>query len=219
MAVDFPKINNQFQFRCTQCADCCTGDQTVLLNLYDLYKLSRHLKLPNTRELFEKNILVLKFDEENMVFRPQIRFKTRPFKFCPFLTNEWLESGQIKGWCQLHPQAKPLVCALSPVGVRFDAQEDRIEFLLVPPTSNCPGMKESTIQSLDQYLLPYESEIEWQKVFFKILERCKSKKWSASDFKQHLYSFSVSEPFEQILSNLQKKFLSSHSKAAQRKPK
>ncbi len=207
MAPDFPIIDKQFQFRCTQCADCCSGDQTVLLNLYDLYKLAHYLKLPNTGLLFENKILVLKRDEENRVYRPQIRFKTKPFKFCPFLTNEWTEEQNIKGWCQLHPDAKPLVCSLAPVGVRFDAQKDQLDFLLVPPTTKCPGLKEAHVQSLEAYLQPYTKEIEWQTIFFKILEICKSKNWNVEDFKEQLYSFSVAEPFENILNELQKKFL------------
>ena len=206
MAFDFSKVGEQFQFNCTQCADCCSGDQTVLLNLYDLYKLARHIKLPNTQLLFERKILVLKLDEENHVFRPQIRFKTKPLKFCPFLINEWTENNQIKGWCQLHPHAKPLVCALSPVGIRLDSRQDQLEFLLVPPTSNCPGLKEPVIQSLEKYLQPYKREIEWQTDFFKILEICKSKNWTAEDFKQELYTFPVLEPFEQILNQLRKNF-------------
>jgi len=209
LTSNFPVVQHTFNFKCTQCADCCTGDQIVLLNLFDLYKLAGFLNLQNTVQLFEKGLLIL--HKENGVYRPQIRFKKLPFKFCPFLINDVNESGALKGWCRLHSSAKPLVCALSPIGLRFDVQQDHLEFLLVPPTGSCPGLKEQQVQNRDQYLKSYQKEIELQKRYFKILESCKAKEWNKTQFKQNLYGFSVTSPFEEILETLENKFLKSGS--------
>ncbi|WP_456406870.1 YkgJ family cysteine cluster protein [Caldithrix abyssi] len=202
MGDDFPIIEKTFAFRCTQCADCCTGDQTVFLNLFDLYKMAQYLRLNHTALLFSKKIVALKKDTQNDVYRPVIRFKSRPFKFCPFLINEWGENGKITGWCRLHPRHKPLVCSLAPVGVRFDAAEDSLQFLLVPPTDRCPGLKEAPVQILEEYLAPYQQEIAFQNLFFKVLECVKSNGWSAAQFQHNLYAFSLQKPFAETLEDI-----------------
>ncbi len=206
MSDTFLPAQKEFQFACTQCAECCTGDQSVVLNLFDLYKLSRFLRFANTIELFEQNLLLLKKDEQNNVYRPYIRFKKRPFKFCPFLTNELQADGQLKGWCQLHPHHKPLVCALSPIGISYDVQNHQLEFLFVPPTNACPGLNQPSLQNLEAYLAPYQTEIEFQITFFKILEVVKNFNWQMNDFKTELYSFPVQTPFESILQDFKKRF-------------
>ncbi len=207
MAEQFSPIKSHFQFACTQCADCCTGSQTVPLNLYDLFKLARFRQLQNTVELFQQRLVTLQKDPERAVYRPFVRFKTRPFKFCPFLINEVTETGTLKGWCQLHPEYKPLVCALSPVGVRYDSQSNRTQFLLVPPTIACPGMKQPTTHQLETYLQPFKQEINWQNTFFRILEKTTAFNWNAENFKKQLYTFSVQVPFEQTLTRLMNTFL------------
>ncbi len=196
----FPEIRDGFHFHCTQCADCCTGDQVVRLNLFDLYKMGRFLRLSNSGMLFKKNLVVLLKEQDRPVWRPMIRFKQFPFRFCPFLSNEILEDGTLRGWCQLHLKHKPLVCLLAPVGCRYDAQNKKTDFLLVPPTEHCPGMNGSQYHALHTVIEPVKEEIEWQNQFFDLLEILAHQERPFSFF-QEFYNFSLNDPFPTILNS------------------
>ncbi len=198
----FPEIKNGFNFECTLCGDCCVGDQEVLLNWYDLYNMAQFLSYEHTGQLFTEQWIELVQDETQNVWRPKIRFKEKPFKFCPFLTNELDERNELKGYCQMHPYHKPLVCALAPVGCRYDAQTHNTQFILVPPTEDCPGMNRPKFNLLSDYLTGFEKALHFQAVFFEALERLKHHRLSAAQFREHLYSFGVASSFERILATL-----------------
>lgn len=76
------------------------------------------------------------------VWRPRLRFRTKPLRQCRFLIND-LGEGTYRGLCSLHPHDKPLVCALSPLSREVDdpgfgtAAET---WSFVPPVEGCPGV-------------------------------------------------------------------------------
>jgi len=77
------------------------------------------------------------------VWRPHMRFRTRPVRQCPFLVNDVGEDGLYRGLCSLHPDFKPLVCTLSPLSREVDdlgtgAVVETWSF--VPPVEGCPGV-------------------------------------------------------------------------------
>ena len=172
---DFPEIINEYNFRCTLCANCCTGDQSVLLNLYDLYIMAGHLSMANTKQLFDDHWLRLLKIEQN-VWLPQVRFKLKPYKFCPFLISDRSECGKLIGLCSLHPENKPLVCAMAPVGRIIDFESDKDEFVYVKPAPDCPGVNIKQVNYLDDLKKNYKIELVYQKRFFNILEHIKRKK-------------------------------------------
>jgi Fe-S-cluster containining protein len=202
MPLNFPEIKDGFYFECTLCGDCCTGDQEVLLNWYDLYKMARFLNYGHTADLFADGWVELVQDKVQKVWRPRIRFKERPFKFCPFLSNELDEQDELKGYCQMHPNHKPLVCALAPVGCQYDSTEKKTRFLQVPPTESCPGMERAVYNDLPAYLQPYRQEIAYQEMFFEALEKRKSAHCSKEAFLNKFYAFPVTERFEAIVQRL-----------------
>ena len=195
--MSFIPIAESYKFSCTMCANCCTGDQQVLLTPYDLYKMGRFLHLSNSRQLFEEGWVKL-VKGENDVWRPQIRFRSKPFKYCPFLTNELNEDGQLKGRCQLHPQNKPLVCAMAPVGRIVDTEKKKDEYVFIKPAPDCPGMNSRQENRLQDLLKTHRKELDYQWRFFEILQEAKELKLNAKESLSLLYTFSLSDKYEKI---------------------
>jgi len=80
---------------------------------------------------------------DRQVWRPRIRFRTKPLRQCPFLANDVDEAGVYRGLCTLHTHDKPLVCALSPLtrSVESDGPQVLSEtWAFVPPVDGCPGV-------------------------------------------------------------------------------
>lgn len=204
MLQSFPEIKDGFHFECTLCGDCCVGDQEVLLNLSDLYNMAQFLSYPSTAQLFANQWVELVQDAEHTVWRPRIKFKTRPFKFCPFLMNETDDSGQLKGLCQLHPEFKPLICFMAPVGCVYDAENHSTQFILVPPTEDCPGMEQPEFNHLNDYLRDFEKDLHYQELFFEALEQLKKHNLSPDEFRKYVYEFPVKERFDMVFSKIAK---------------
>jgi hypothetical protein len=139
-------IPSSHRFGCTLCGDCCTGNQIVRLCGGDLDLLVRRLDLGSVTELRSRGLVSLVQEavgEDRRVWRPRIRFRTRPLRQCPFLTNDIGEDGVYRGLCSLHPDDKPLVCTLSPLAREVDdpGQGPVSEtWSFVPPVEGCPGV-------------------------------------------------------------------------------
>ncbi len=128
-------------FDCTLCGECCRGNQVVRLNAEDLTLLCRFTGLSGLAELVSAGLVEEVWDEPG-ILRPRLRFRQRPFRFCPFLENDLAEDGILRGRCQLHPDFKPLVCQVAPLAREVDDDgETAVEnWLVVPPVTGCPGM-------------------------------------------------------------------------------
>jgi len=149
-------------FSCTMCGDCCSGNQIVWLNEEDLALICRHLGLSQATELRAAGLI--EYAPHDAGFeRARIRFRTRPFKACPFLQNELSEqvagTGQSLpgGWfligrCSLHPVAKPLVCHLAP-WARLVTNTGNGSFhetwSVQAPSEACPGMHQGPVCDLE----------------------------------------------------------------------
>ena len=79
-------------FSCTLCGECCSGNMEVFLNSYDLYKIGRFFNKHHTKELFDSNLLEWAPGQNGLTL-PRIRFKKKPFPFCPFLINDYRRTG------------------------------------------------------------------------------------------------------------------------------
>ncbi|MCB0282730.1 MAG: YkgJ family cysteine cluster protein [Calditrichaeota bacterium] len=207
----FPRISEHFNFKCTMCGNCCTGDQKVHLNLYDLYKMARFKNFASTRQLLIKQIITL-VKGQNNVFVPMIKFKRLisrkkssdlPFTFCPFLLNSIEDDGQLKGYCQLHPRHKPLICSLAPVGRVVDLDKDSEEFVFVKPAPDCNGVESNEKVSLSATVNHYKTELDYEMRFFKILRSISERNLEKNEIIENIYSFNVEEPFPEILTRIE----------------
>ena len=182
-------------FNCLCCGDCCSGNMDIKLNLYDLYKLSKHLKYSSTSELFSNKIVELKKGQNN-VFIPTLIFKKDPYPFCPFLINDLQEDSTLKGFCSIHPFVKPLVCILAPYSKEYDSGSKIVNYSYIKPTMSCNGK----LLLQDNILEHIADEIEFEHEYFQILERITTNK--KSNYNEKIYFFSVCTDFRDIISNL-----------------
>jgi len=155
-----------YSFSCTLCGECCRDDQIIRLNGEDLELLCNYLNLRNETELKAQGFIEYVFEDPGF-YRPRLRFKKKPFAFCPFLKNSVSPAGQIEGFCSLHPHFKPLVCHLSPLA-RYVESSDGEQFTetweVLAPVEGCPGMggKEVSITEIMETLRPrLDREILW----------------------------------------------------------
>lgn len=104
-------INEEFEFSCNKCGNCCTERDDVILSPYDIYKASKELKI-TPLEFVEKYC-----DVFISTYTAMLRVSLKPHglhKRCPFFSN--------KKDCKLN-KAKPAMCALFPLG-RFLVSKD-----------------------------------------------------------------------------------------------
>jgi Fe-S-cluster containining protein len=165
------------KFACTLCGDCCTGAQVIRLTGGDLQLLARRLGVRRPTELKKQGVVSLVREDTGgvWVWRPHMRFRTRPLRQCPFLVND-LSTGAYRGLCSLHPDFKPLVCALSPLArVVSDGDEFRERWSFVPPVEGCPGVGrgETVKLAAPAALKPrLDAETAWMRRLIAASEAC-----------------------------------------------
>ena len=154
-------VDEPFQFHCDQCGKCCINREDILLNPQDVYNISRELGL-------EPHEVIAKYCD-TYVGRdsriPITRLMPRgAIKRCPLLKDHK---------CSVH-KAKPIVCALYPIGrciiqdrkaaEEGAAQESKIEYILNP--SDCGDRSEThTVREwLEEFGIPEQDEtfLKWQ---------------------------------------------------------
>ena len=160
--------NETYAFDCTLCGECCRGDIRISLNLHDLWKMAKYLNLPTTGELFEQDwVGEQRLDRGG--FRPYIRFKEKPMRFCPFLENRLEDDGELLGYCRLHPDRKPLVCSLAPLGRELELPNLETWFF-TEPIEGCPGCDASKCCTPSQTIEPLREELELERLYFLVME-------------------------------------------------
>jgi|GEM_PF-1596805 len=197
-------IDEIYLFKCTCCGDCCTGNMDININVYDLYKIARFLKLKNSRELFDNGLIRL-VQIQNRCWTPQIVFRTSPFKFCPWLINDLGDDDVLRGFCSLHPEHKPLICKMAPAGRVVDFDNNQISYMMTAPTENCPGMDSTFENRLSVLKTELKKELDFEYRFYQILDKLEDKDISQSLMQLEYYCFDVNLEFETILCSLEKK--------------
>ncbi|MBN2618430.1 MAG: YkgJ family cysteine cluster protein [Spirochaetales bacterium] len=186
-------------FDCKCCGDCCSGLMDIKLNLYDLYKIAKHLNLDSTKQLFEKKIVALR-DSQNGIKQPFIVFKKSPYKFCPFLINDISENYDLKGYCSLHPYIKPLVCILAPISREYDATFNNSKYFITIPTESCPGEFKGSDVEIDDILKPINEEILYENSFYSYLSIFNEK--TLKENKWDIYYFDTHKDFSTIIKEI-----------------
>ncbi len=137
-----PPASGGLRFSCTLCGDCCTGNQVVRLCGGDLELLAGYLGLSVVGELRGRGVHLVResVGGDRWVWRPRIRFRSKPLRQCPFLVND-LTQATYRGLCSLHPHHKPLVCTLSPLAREVEETPAGVQerWSVVPPVGGCPG--------------------------------------------------------------------------------
>lgn len=101
------KPGETFRFRCKQCGKCCKNRKDILLNPYDLHRMSSVLGVSH-QDIIERYCTVYIGDSSRF---PCVLLKpVGKEKVCPLLKNNR---------CSVH-QGKPTVCALYPLGRAMD---------------------------------------------------------------------------------------------------
>ncbi len=113
-----------FPFRCKGCGSCCRGRRDLVLSGLDLYRLSARLSLPP--ETVAEGFCD-RYTGENGL--PALRLRPRrDTAACPFLTG---------GRCAVHP-ARPLACALYPLGQTISLPDGTVSYFLQPAACGEP---------------------------------------------------------------------------------
>ena len=109
-------LDDTFKFHCTQCGKCCTEREDILLSARDVYNMSKELGMAPIEMTTSYCEWYIGADSRF----PIIRIKPRgPIRRCPLMKDRK---------CSVH-KAKPLVCAMFPLGraTAFQKNEYNIE--------------------------------------------------------------------------------------------
>lgn len=131
------KLSDEFSFACAGCGDCCRNRRDLVLSGLDLYRLARWMRLsPRTvaeafcrREIGQTSCLPV------LVLRPSARTG-----HCPFLEGDG---------CSVHP-ARPLACALYPLGQSIDPDTAGVEYFPQLPLCGAPAPGRTLAEYLEQ---------------------------------------------------------------------
>jgi len=174
----------------------------IHINLYDLYKIARRLELTGTKDLFTEGLVEL-VRGQNSAYIPRIHFRSKPFKFCPWLINDLGDDEILRGFCSLHPYDKPLICKMAPVGRIVDISNDSESYVLTEPTENCPGMDVHQENHLSDLKEELGEELEYEKRFFTLLEKMEQR---PKEHYEKLYELSCSRSFSDQLKEKENDF-------------
>lgn len=111
---------DEFAFVCAGCGGCCHARRDLVLSGYDLYRIARRLDLP-------PRVVAAAFCREytgEKTLLPAVRLTPDPKTgSCRFLEG---------GACLIHP-ARPLACALYPLGQSIDLATAAVEYYAQTP--------------------------------------------------------------------------------------
>ncbi|MBN2736719.1 MAG: hypothetical protein JXR70_07035 [Spirochaetales bacterium] len=193
--------NGHFNFDCQLCGECCTGAMRVQLNLYDLYKMAKHLKLSSTHSLFQKGLVQL-VEKDQRYWIPIIKFKKWTIPYCPFLVNSMDEQEVLHGICSLHPKDKPLICSMAPLGRIIDFQNQSVEYCVTAPLEDCPGMGKKRENNIQEILDFHEAELNYQFVYYQMLDSLPNWKASKEMYLGEIYSFTTVPSFDEVFTSI-----------------
>lgn len=161
--AELPTLEKQdvFQFACQGCGDCCRGREDIVLSGYDLWRICNRLRLPPA-------LVVRTFCRHSIGINSQMPVvRLHPLKNeknnCPFL---------YKSQCAIH-DAKPLVCALYPLGQQIDP-DGTITYFMQP--TDCGG--QVIRAKVTDYLALYQIErrealdVQWAQTCTRLSEQC-----------------------------------------------
>ena len=125
-------LDDPFPFVCAGCGDCCRARRDIVLSGLDLYRLARRLRLPPA-------LVAEAFCRETAGLLPGLCLKpSRRTGNCPFF-----EANA----CTVH-EARPLACALYPLGQAIDLDTGLTEYYLQPPLCGARAGERDGVRTL-----------------------------------------------------------------------
>lgn len=121
--LNFVELDDEFAFHCNMCGLCCIGREDILLSAYDVYHISRHLKISQDEfiGLYCESYIG---HPSNL---PIVRLEPAgAHKVCRFLIGHK---------CAIH-DSKPVICALYPLGRAVCPDTGEVKYVLQPDVCN-----------------------------------------------------------------------------------
>ena len=139
-------LDESFAFRCLACGNCCRNREDILLSPVDLYRMARALS--STVDDVLKSYCESYIGKTSRI--PVVRLKPKGTnKICPLLRDSR---------CRVHA-AKPVVCALYPIGRAFTPQKGETSYILQPVPCAVRDKKQTVREWLQLFGIPdYEQE-------------------------------------------------------------
>ncbi len=145
-------LEDSFSFSCDGCGECCKNRDDILLNAYDIFRLSKGLNMSDSQiiqmycEIYigpTSNIPIVRVRFENGV--------------CGFLKNNR---------CTIHA-FKPSVCKLYPLGRGMEGESGNVFYL--NQDVSCGGKK---IQLVKEWVKGLDEEVfvTWSTFIFKLMK-------------------------------------------------
>lgn len=135
---DCPRVapGERFAFACAGCGECCRDRRDLILSGFDLWRLARWMRLPP--RTVAAAFCQSRVGEDNCL--PFLRLTPDPATgHCRFFEG---------GGCSVHP-ARPLACALYPLGQSIDTRTAQTEYFVQTPLC---GVQADTPRTLTDYL-------------------------------------------------------------------
>lgn len=129
-------LDDPFLFVCAGCGGCCRARRDIVLSGLDLYRLARRLRLPPAA-------VAEAFCRQTAGLLPGLCLKpSRRTGNCPFF-----EANA----CTVH-DARPLACALYPLGQAIDLDTGLAEYYVQPPLCGARAGEGDGVRTLRTYL-------------------------------------------------------------------
>lgn len=158
-----------FGYACTCCGECCRGSIDIRLNVEDLWRIARFLGVAETAELAVMGLIREEPIEGGGLWYC-MRFKQGWLKCCPFLDNRLEDDARLLGLCRLHPDWKPLVCLLAPMGREWDEKSGESVWFFQEPIEGCPGVDDGkAVYDPKDEILRLRDRLDRETRYFAIL--------------------------------------------------
>lgn len=163
----------------------------VFLNPQDLLKMRRARGLEHNQQLLDQGLIVLDRGQRDLLL-PRILFrKTSGLQFCPFLENRLEDDGTLKGLCGLHPDRKPLVCALAPTARELDLETGGSRFYFQEPVKGCPGCLSEHPYFMNRLFPQIEEELELEREYLMRLNQAVNRGDSSEEILKRIFNLHV----------------------------
>lgn len=158
-------VDDTFRFHCTMCGKCCINREDILLNPEDLFRIADFLHL-TPKEVVGQYCEVYIGDTSRM---PIVRLRPQgSIKRCPFLKDRK---------CSIQT-AKPVVCAMFPIGRYVYVQKDpelknnipEIQYLFSDPGCGDTSESHTVREWLTNYGIPVQDPFfsQWQHILLAV---------------------------------------------------
>lgn len=144
---------DEIDFKCNRCGQCCTGRNDIILTPYDVYNIAAAKNIL-IEEVIDKYIGIHIGNNSNI---PILTLNSDDRDMCPFLKFS-ISEGKFE--CGIDDN-KPGSCRMHPIGIvrniHKDTGEEKKHFMMTPP---CPNHSTGHKVKVKDFVKPYIDHIE-----------------------------------------------------------